>query len=138
MKQIVQLIAAAVIFSGCATGSPHDGKEQHTAADIRQAILVSEKIGLLCNPEIEAAIKYHAGMLKSIANPENIEAILMGSHHTAQLKVATEVLKEGSPQERCLIAISDLNRRILMAERLIDNQGWPVPRAKVDTLEMAD
>lgn len=127
MYRITLLIAATAIFSGCVTSDIAGS----TADKTRQAELLSDKMNLLCNPEIESAITFHSGMLKSLTSYDKLEGIAVGSHLGAQLETARDVLRRGSLQEKCIVAVSELKRKIFMAERLIDKRK-AIPDASVD------
>ena len=126
MIKVIGLATIVIALSGCTTTAP-----SHAQVD-------GQKINLLCDSEIESAITFNSGMLKSLTTYDSLAGASAGSHFGAQLQVLREVLQRGSPTEKCVVAAAELTRKVLLAERFIDSSRRPVPSVSVDTLKLVN
>ena len=82
--------------------------------------------------DVMSAVRFHEGMLDSMKPPKGISDIAIKNTHKAQLAVARDVLKNGSPAEKLTIAIAELERKIGTSQDIIKHKDDIKSRVVID------
>ena len=102
------------------------------------SLSAEETLELQADHEIQAAIDFHQGMLNAVRESKAVINTALVSHLKAQLKAERDVLKNGLLAEKLVLAIAGLDRKINMAENLLEHKDGLDPRFSVNEAKMRE